>query len=213
MAERDFTREATREDDKREVWRRWIAQRVDTIHQNVTIYDVLHKNGVKFRYSEREEQFSCPFHGKDTKPSARAYPASARRPSHVWCFVCNESWDAINLWKRFSGRDDIKFGALLREIENTYKIIPPETPSESADYEPEEDPQFIEVQHLLEVCEHRLRSAKKQFDMQSFLKIGVVLDRLRLQVTEQRVPLPKAKDVLTQVLDKIGKRVRACPEG
>ena len=212
MAERDFTREAAKEDEQREVWRKWIAQRVETIHRNVTVFDVLRKNGAQFRYGDREEQISCPFHGRDEKPSARAYPESARGPSHVWCFVCNQRWDAISLWKKFSGREEFKFGALLREIESAFNIVPPETPSDSAEYVAEEDPEHIEVQHLFETCEKRLQRAKRQFDMQSFLKVCVVLDRLRLQVEERRLPLAKAKELLRQVLDKIGAKVRSCPE-
>jgi hypothetical protein len=212
MADRDFTREAAQDDERRERWRLWNQQRVAAIHQTVTIYDVLRTNGVQLRYSEREEQFSCPFHGKDTKPSCRAYPASARGPSHVWCFVCNERWDAIKLWKKFSGRDDIKFSTLLHEIENAFGIVTPDRPAE-VEYEPEEDPLFIEVQRLLLVNEHMLTAAKRAFDLVSFLKLGVVLDRLRHQVNEQLVPLAKAKDVLDQVRGKIIAKEKACPEG
>jgi hypothetical protein len=211
-----FSREAAlaeKEDSKREAWRQWIAQRVEAVHRNVTIYDILSRNGVKLRGIDREEQFSCPFHGKDTKPSARAYPANARGHSHVWCFVCNERWDVIKLWKKFqSYPDDVKFGKLLREIEGAFGIIAPETPEDADEYVPEEDPAYIEVQRLFRACEHRLRTKRRAFDMTSFLRIGVVLDRLRLQVEEQKIPLTKARDVLTQVQDKIGARIRACPE-
>lgn len=210
---RDFNREAAQEDDKREAWRQWIAQRVETIHRNITIYDVLNRNGVKLRNSDREEQFSCPFHGSDNKPSARAYPTNARRHSHVWCFVCNESWDSIKLWKKFQGHsDEVKFGRLLREIESAFGIIPPDMPEDSTEYVQEEDPAFIAVQVLMTACEHLLQRNRKKFDMQSFLRLGVVLDRLRLQINEQQIPLPRAKEILVQVKEKILVKVRACLE-
>jgi hypothetical protein len=201
-----------RRNERHDVWRQWIAERVATIHQTVTAHDVLTRNGIRLKYGGREEQISCPFHGRDTKPSARVYEASARSPSHVWCFVCQKNWDAIGLWKKFDGREDLKFAAVLRDIESAYGIVPPPMPEGvSGDYEPEEDPLVLEVATLFEACEKRLRSAKHNFEMVPFLKLGVILDRLRHRLDERKIDYEKAKVVLRQVLDKIGEVVRSCP--
>src|SRR5574343_824433 len=101
---RDFRREAEQEDSQRKLQRAWIQERVAAIRATVSAYDVLRKFGVKLHHAgeNRIEQFSCPFHGKDTKPSARIYPAGPTGPSHAWCFVCQERWDAITLWRKFN---------------------------------------------------------------------------------------------------------------
>lgn len=75
---------------------------VERLLRAVTVYDVLRHFGVKLQQtgSIREEQFSCPFH-RDRKPSARVYPATAKRAASVWCFSCEEGWDTVGLWKKF----------------------------------------------------------------------------------------------------------------
>jgi len=206
----DIFDQETKRNERHDVWRQWITERVENIHRMVTAHDVLIRHGVRLKYGGREEQISCPFHGIDTKPSARVYEASARSPSHVWCFVCQKSWDVIGLWKKFDGRDDVKFSEVLRDIESAYNLIPPPMPKgPSAEYEPEDEPTDIYAD--LEVCENRLRDAKKKFEMVPFLKLGVILDRLSVQLERKQVDRDTAKRVIQQVLDKIGERNRACP--
>jgi len=209
----DALDQVLRGNEQQDRWRAWIAERVATIRQSITAHDVLARNGIRLKYGGREEQISCPFHGRDTKPSARVYEASARSPSHVWCFVCQEHWDVISLWKKFDGRDDLKFAAVLRDIEAAYNIVPPPMPDGASDRELEPDPLTVEVTQMYDACEHRLKNSKRYFEMRDFLKLGIVLDRLTLQLNERRVSNEKAKEVLRQVLDKIGERVRACPDG
>ncbi len=209
---RDFGREARDQVERQEASRLWVRARTDAVLKFVTAHDVLRRNGIKLKQSgaDREEQFSCPFHGRDNTPSARVYPETVRGPSHVWCFVCHTRWDVIGLWKKFSGADP-KFTRVLAEIERAFGIIPPEAPP--IDYDVGEDPEIAEIILLFDVCERRLLSAKRAFDMKAYLTIGSVLDRLRNQFEEQTATYNTLKDTLQKVLDKIGEKERSCLAG
>jgi hypothetical protein len=191
--------------------RRWISARIEQIHSNITAHDVLRRNGVNLKQgaSDREEQFPCPFHGHDNKPSARVYSSSNRGPSHVWCFTCHERWDAIALWKKFSGTES-KFTYLLTQIERDFGLPTPEAPP--MEDEPD-DAEAVELELLFGVCERRLKAAKSAFDMKAFLTVGSVLDRLFSGVENGTVNYETAKAALRRVLDKIGEKERACPGG
>jgi len=208
MAGRDFKQEAFQESERRTAFQRWYQARRDAILGAVSAHDVLRRNGVQLRQagSDREEQFSCPFHGNDRRPSARVYPDSARSPSHAWCFVCQERWDAIGLWRKYS--PEAKFGQVLGEMERVFGLVPPEAPPPQ---EEDTDPELLEVLNLFDLCERRLLMARAVFDMRGYLALGTVLDRLWVQVEEDAIPSGKAREVLHRVLDKIGEKVRVCP--
>lgn len=203
MANRDYKGEAFQESEAREAGRRWVQARVDAIRKTVTAHDVLRRNGIQLRYSEdREEQFSCPFHGIDRHPSARVYPETVKGPSHVWCFTCHENWDAIALWKKFGGGES-KFTRVLAEIERAYGLIPPERPPTAAEMADHVDPEVIQVETKFAVAEDRLRLSRLAFELKAHLTLGSILDRLRYQFEHGAISTEKALGVLQQVLDKI----------
>lgn len=204
---RDYRGEVSRETANQDASRKWIRSRIDTIHQRVTAHDVLRRFGVPLRYGDgQEEQFSCPFHGQDSKPSARVYPESTRGPSHAWCFVCQERWDVLGLWKKFTGFEG-KFTRLLGDIERSYGIIPPDSPP----MEEETDDELASLMELFNICERNLKAYRRAFDMRSFLTLGAILDRLSTQIEDRRIPVEKARGILAQVSDKIVQKARACP--
>jgi hypothetical protein len=208
--DRDYMGEAAAELAENDSAKRWVQARVEEIHRTVTTYDVLKRFGVSLRYGDgRREQFPCPFHGSDNKPSARVYPTSERVPSHAWCFVCQERWDVITLWKKFTNFEG-RFSRLLAEIEKTYGIKVPEAPPAAKDLS---DTAKRELDELFEICERRMRASKRAFTRKGFLTVGSILDRLYSQVEAQQVPIPKAREVISKVLAKIGEKVRECPEG
>lgn len=209
---RDFKKEIVAEEASRAAFKLWVATRIENIHARVSARDVLVRFGTQLKYGSKEEQFSCPFHGQDTKPSARVYEETARGPSAVWCFVCQEYWDAIRLWRKFTEFTG-GFTALLREIESEYNIPVPESPMQHyADYQGPDTYALDEVYHLMGICSRRLKSGRKAFDFESFSKVSILLDRLKLQVDEKRLGPAQAKPILEATLDKIGARIRACPE-
>jgi hypothetical protein len=192
----------------------WYALRVKTIHEHVTVHDILRRNGVSFRHTgDREEQFSCPFHGKDESPSARVYPSSPRGPSHVWCFVCRERWDAIGLWKKYTGADK-SFHRLLSELEKFYNITTPPVPEGAYDKGtvPVSEQEKTDFEHLYKVCEQRLIGAREDYvrlqDMNGYLVAGSILDKIYYRIGEGTLSPKEGTDVLKRLLARIGERVR-----
>ena len=207
-----FEDAARREIEQQEGFRRWMAERIVSIHANVSAADVLSRHGVRLRYNgQRPEQMYCPFHGNTRSMAARFHPATARRSDHVWCFVCHEQWDAITLTKKFEGYEG-KFSGLLRLIERDYGIQTPEAPSALPEDEPDAE-EALGVGVLLDVCERRLRQARRAFSMRSYLVLGSVLDKVTHGVEAGTITAPVASDTLRKVLDKIGERERSCPDG
>lgn len=199
---------------RQEALKRWIAQRVAAVSRVVSAGDVLQRNGVQLRYGgDREEQISCPFHGRDQKPSARLYPEGADRRSHVWCFVCQESWDCIGLWRKFGSFE--KFGAALRDMERSFGILPPESPFEIDEEKAqasEKESERQEVFRLIDSCERVLIHHKRNFDMIGFLRVGSVLDKLRYQIQTSKVSTSRATEVLRAISARIVDKARQCPE-
>jgi len=190
----------------------WFAMRREAIHEMITAHDVLRLHGVSFRHStDREEQFSCPFHGQDNKPSARVYTAKADSRSHVWCFVCQQPWDAISLWKKFSGEEK-KHNQILIEMERHLGIKTPEVPEGVHAVAQVDDTDKTSYAIFLDLCEHRLKEARENYlaqdDMNGFLIAGSILDKLISRVSDGRLQYVKAIELLKQLIDKIGDRIR-----
>jgi hypothetical protein len=206
---RDMEREAAQERVVSEARRAWIRKRIDNIHSHVTAYDVLRQGGVELYKSEgEEEQFSCPFHGEDRKPSARVYPADGDRPSHAWCFVCREkNWDAIGLWRKFNGGEDKTFGQVLSEIERSYGLSTPDLPLEAVLDTPQVDPNLEVLKTLTQSCENCLRRAKPAYralgDFKGFVRAGSVLDRVHYRLGKRIISSEKAISLLRELLSKI----------
>lgn len=200
---RDLSEEVTSEDLKTSVLGDWIRQRVERIHQSITAVDVLKRFGVRVKYETKEEQISCPFHGKDAKPSARIYPARGDKRSHVWCYVCQEQWDAISLWRKFQ-QSDCRFTVSLAEIEKAFGIPVAERPDL-----PSDTPRGNEkLERLFAACEARLLAARDVFQARSYLTLCVLLDRL-YAASETGEDTESIEIGLQKILDKIGEKCRA----
>lgn len=198
----------------------WFALRRRAIHEKVECHEILRRNGFTFKHSSlREEQVSCPFHGRDEDPSARVYPTTPQSFSHVYCFVCKPSppWDAISLWRKFSGEEK-KHHAILTELERTFGIEPPPIPEGGlSPKEPTVDEsQKEDFERLLNACEVRLRDSRTQYqqleDMSGYLLAGSILDKATFQVSTGALSYGEGLQVLHKLLQKIGEKVRSCPE-
>jgi len=214
---RDHRQEAQQEAASREIWWAWIRQRIENVHQHVTAHDVLRQGGVELEQSgsDDEEQFRCPFHGMDNKPSARVYPEDHRSRSHAWCFVCQEPWDAISLWKKFHGytEEEHSFTRALTGIEQEYGLTTPPVPTGVSSGPSEDDKALEAFDALYEALERRLRGARPDYqrldDMVGYLSAGQVLDKLRFQVDKRRMTPERGQEVLRQLLERIGLKVRS----
>lgn len=208
-------REALRDAERKGQYREWVRQRIETIKSSVTAHDVCRHFGTPLKYagSNNEEQISCPFHGKDTKPSARIFPDTGSSSSHIWCYVCAKRWDVIGLWKKYMGEDEGSthgFTATLFAIERAFGIVTPEGPSLNDDRKPRgPSEEELEVRELLRICESRMREAKSKWEPKGFLRVGQLLDKMHYEVTHHVIPFPEAKARLKLILDKIGEKIRA----
>ena len=206
---RNIEKEATQERVVSEARRAWIRKRIDNIHSHVTAYEGLQRGGVDLHNSDaEEEQFSCPFHGEDRKPSARVYPAEGDRPSHAWCFVCREkNWDAIGLWRKFNGGEEKSFGQVLSEMEKAFGLETPDLPLEAALDIPRVDPNLEMLKTLTQSCENCLRRARPVYrelgDLSGFLKAGSVLDRVQYRFGKRQISSEEAISLLRQLLTRI----------
>jgi hypothetical protein len=211
----EFKREAAAQEASRKLWLEWNRQRVEDIHQRVTAHDILRHGGVSLR-GNGEEQISCPFHGADNRPSARIYPEDARNRSHVWCFVCQERWDAIALWKKFYPGEKT-FSRVLTEIEQAFGLKAPEQPTEVSFEKNRVDLSRESFDALYQAAEGRLVRARAAYqyldDLTGYLSAGQVLDKLRYRVDSGRMPPQKGEQILRELLARIAKKVRSCPVG
>lgn len=207
-----YEREAFAEEEKRQRYKEWTKRRIAQIHSRVTVHDVLRRNGYSLRSNDGTEQISCPFHGRDNKPSARVFSEDANGRTGVWCYVCQEQWDCITLWRKFSDWTGT-FSALLFDIEQTYGLERPDNmPDMSGNFEDDNDYVYDELRHLVETCDRRLVKGRHAFDLDSFLRLSVAIDRVRHQVVQKTLSVTKGNEILHSVLEKIGTRIRACPE-
>ena len=206
---RDFKDEAQKEEAQRVAYQAWRQARVESIHANVTVYDVLQHFGVvlKQKGNNREEQISCPFHGKDAKPSARVFPSGRTGRSSVWCYVCQEHWDTIALWKKFQD-NSASFTQVLSAIERQSGLKPPDAPKAVSKEAQRHAEEVAELTKLFDVVERRLQGAKDSFDMVRFFTVGSILDRLRYDFEQNKIPFTGVHQCLMRVLDKIGEKCR-----
>jgi len=180
----------------------WYKLRAANIRSNVSAADVLSRNGVTLRrHGTVSEQISCPFHGKDSRPSAKYFPEEGDSKSHVWCFVCHENWDTISLWKKFTGTE--RFSDILRQIERDFGLTVPEAPLARPDQDKHEDPLALDVQRMLDSCERLLRDHRESFEMLRHLKLGSLLDRTRHHLERGQISLETAKQRLDQIAERI----------
>ena len=213
-----FEKEAQQESLARKLLHEWIQQRISLIHERVTLYQVLRRNGIDLEYVDRPTQFSCPFHGQDTKPSARAYPESEGGPSHAWCFVCQERWDVISIWKKFSGETDKKFTRILTEIEQAFGLTQPAFPDGLSLSQESVEAQAAEADvepfnRLVSACERRLADEKKVYDLKSYTKAVSLLERITARVLDRRMSVEEGQRLIKALLSNISKRAKACPAG
>lgn len=210
IKQKDDLRESLRENERDEVVSSWMKARAGTVLSSVTARDVLTHFGVELKgSSDTEEQISCPFHGKDTKPSARVYPEGSSR-SGVFCWVCQKRWDVFDLWRKFHGDEQMKFGETIKGLERAFGILPPERP-QSVEYEEAEtvSKQEEEYTELLEICERRLRQGKPYFTMTGYLTMGLILDRMHYAVRHKTMPPDEIETKTRAILEKIGEKIRS----
>lgn len=90
----------------------------ELIIDKVDFGDLMISYGVDLKYDHHvmdEIQIKCPFHGKDTKPSARFYG----KTKTCFCWVCRKSWDAVNFVME---KENMGFIQAIRYLLNRFRI-------------------------------------------------------------------------------------------
>jgi len=74
---------------------------VERLNQEVSLYKLfdLAETPVTYATDKKPCQISCPFHGKDNRPSARVYPDT----NTFRCFFCSKSWAPVTFWAEANG--------------------------------------------------------------------------------------------------------------
>lgn len=216
-----YEEEARKESASNQIMREWIRARVANIHSNVSVYHVLRRKGLGLDREDRPEQFSCPFHGKDSTPSARVYPESPGQPSACWCFVCQERWDSIGLWRKFSGTDT-KFVRTLTEMERAFGLECPPYPEglqdvyQALQQQAGED-RAADFQRKIAICDGRLRDCTRAFkyaqDLNGYVRACSLLERVEHRVQDGRMSMEEGEAKIQAILNHIRERERACPVG
>jgi len=90
----------------------------ELILEKVDLSEVMLQYGVKFVFNPHranEVQYKCPFHGHDTKPSARFY----RETKSCWCWKCHKYWDVVEFIK---DKENLKYVSAILYIIKRYNI-------------------------------------------------------------------------------------------
>lgn len=98
----------------------------ELIIEKVDFGDLMISYGVDLKYDHHlmdEIQIKCPFHGRDTKPSARFYA----KTKTCFCWVCRKSWDTVNFVME---KENMGFIAAIRYLLNRFKIDTSSIPDE-----------------------------------------------------------------------------------
>ena len=81
----------------------------DYILNTISMKDILFRYGIK----TNKDMFSCPFHGKDRKPSAKAYKNSFH------CFACGLTSDTIGFVEKYF---NLSFKEAMQKINEDFHL-------------------------------------------------------------------------------------------
>ena len=163
---------------------KWIQRRVDAVKTAYTAYDSMVENGYGDNLIGKDTaiQVSCPFHGTDSRPSARYYPISGHKSDYVRCYFCKENWDSLNLYMKFK---NMNFMNVLHVLERRFNIKIPLRPEDTTIKEPEDrsSSNFVseawsDVPRVLELLEKKLMRLRNSAPLIDFIKFCRVLDRV-----------------------------------
>ena len=97
---------------------------ISKIKEFITIYDLFDQCSPHIQYSTKEKpcQIRCPFHGKDTGPSARVFPET----DSIYCWSCDQSWDVLDFWADINGweKEDgsLDIGRAIKDLADKYQL-------------------------------------------------------------------------------------------
>lgn len=176
---------------KEDFWR----IRVERTKQAASLYDLLTEEGEEPRTRDRDAQMHCVFKGshqkgKDTKPSARYYPAHSRNDEFetFYCFYCTDRpLDAIGFVMRAKGLD---FKDALRWLERRYGVryddieVAPDISKELKEITKQK--KAVDPSTLFRYCELTLKENRDRIGFDRFVRLSYALDVIYFRDDENR---------------------------
>jgi hypothetical protein len=148
--------------------------RASNIKNHVHMTDVLSLLNLLPSSAEGEFQMRCPFHGQDSKPSARIY-----RNQLFKCFACGVAYDVISFYSEYKKVNFRDSCYLLEKQFNVKWDESSEIRSSNPETRPSKAPTHREISlsDLVRITEKQLIERKKDLGLEKYAKSFYVLDR------------------------------------
>lgn len=97
---------------------------IERLNEEVSIYSLFDSADppVKYKTDKKPCQISCPFHGQDSRPSARVYPDT----NSFRCYYCSRSWGPVTFWAQanswYKDTDKLDIGRAIDDLCTRYNI-------------------------------------------------------------------------------------------
>jgi len=117
-----------------------IIDRWDRINEKVQLQDVI----AELHDGESREIFSCPFHGSDTRPSFKVYPAK----NNAWCFGCPNDKGYYDSVKFAAAKLECSYHRAIVWLEKKYNLPPMEAQPEQEDEDDDGRVVYLTFEHL-----------------------------------------------------------------
>ncbi len=188
----------------------WIQSRISVVESHYSTFDCLMENGYSEHVADESTatQIPCPDpeHGPDNRPSARYYPRSGGRPSHIYCFKCKFNASVVNLYAKFKGR---RFMDALTDLERRFKIRVARKPDAPEFTDPvDRDSKYVserwgDVPYVLGVLESKLKRLRDKASLADYVKFCRVLDHVSFDYDVLERSTPEMVSVLAQLRSRM----------
>ena len=179
----------------------WVRRRVEAVQKTYNAYDALTEHGSDLPNRHGDFQLSCPFHGPDSRPSARYYGANAN--PHFHCYTCKVHEYGVGLYAKFKS---LKFMQALVDLERRFGIKIPKRPEGVDIEEPAEkgaeykSGAWDDVPRVLELVEKKLIRLRRKLSLIDFVRFCKVVDTIQWDLTHNG---NKATPEMSQALAKL----------
>lgn len=174
-----------------------VRARIDNIKNNIHMSDVLSVLNLLPSSAEGDFQMRCPFHGKDSKPSARIY-----RNELFKCFACGASYDVIGFYSEYK-KLNFRDSCYLLEKQFGLKWDGEEIPSQNKPAEVKPSVRNISFSELVRITEKQLIEKKRDLGLERYSKSLYVLDKAEESENIDMVRTLRSKIGLSDVEKRI----------
>lgn len=176
-----------------------MKNRVKNIKNHVHMTDVLSLLNLLPSSADGDFQMRCPFHGQDSKPSARIY-----RNELFKCFACGVAYDIIGFYSEYK-KVNFRDSCYLLEKQFGVKWDGVEDSPVSRESRPQQTPSIrdLSLADLLRITEKQLIEKKKDLGLEKYAKSFYVLDKAEETENMDMVKTLRSKIGLSDVARRI----------